>query len=402
LNEAGTISPNLGLTVSLVLVQEGTFETREVDLSIFGDLQDLSLADIIQIIAGSQKSGVLYVNANEGRSSIVFKNGFVVSASKPDLAARLGQLLRRENQISEIELEMCLKEQQQTGRPLGEILLERSLVARDQLQNLMRLQVMETVNEIVNVTEGSFSFQVNAQLPPDHIAFDAQHLLLDVAFLQDTTGRKREAVDEGLFSPENLIVGMDDELSFEERGERVGENLLIPLVRELTEELARPKDSTEVSLLVLRLAAECFDRCLFFVAKTDCFVGCGGFGFSLQPESPQSSSERIIIPLREASIFRMVYESKRVYRGTLLEGAWGRDLIARHSPRLPNEVIVLPIICQDDVIAILYGDNGIGQADIPSAELLQIFLLQAGMALENGRLREKLFQLTTAKLPIRS
>ena len=61
-------------------------------MSIFGDLQDLSLADIIQIIAGSQKTGVLYVNAEEGRSTIVFKNGFVVSASKPDLTNRLGQL----------------------------------------------------------------------------------------------------------------------------------------------------------------------------------------------------------------------------------------------------------------------------------------------------------------------
>ena len=372
-------------------------------MSIFGDLQDLSLADIIQIIAGSQKSGVLYVNADEGRSTVVFKNGFVVSASKPDLTVRLGQLLRRENQISEIELEMCLKEQQQTNRPLGEILLERSLIARDQLQHLMKLQVMETVNEIVNLTEGSFSFQVNAQLPPDQISFDAQHLLLDVAFLQDTTGLKQEIVDAGSFSPENLIAGMDDEVSFEDRGERVRQNLLIPLVRELTEELARPSDSTEVSLLVLRLAAACFDRCLFFVAKTDCFVGCGGFGFNLQPEGPRPSPERIIIPLREASIFRMVYESKRVYRGTLLEGAWGRDLIAKHSPRLPNEVIVLPIACQDEVIAILYGDNGIGQGDIPSAELLQIFLLQAGMALENSRLREKLFQLTnTVNLSVRS
>jgi hypothetical protein len=372
-------------------------------LSIFGDLQDLSLADIIEIIAGSQKTGILYVNADEGRSTIVFKNGFVVSASKPDLAIRLGQLLLRENQISEIELEMCLKEQQQTSRPLGEILLERSLVTRDQLQSLMKHQVMETVNEIVNLTEGSFSFQTHDQLPPDHIAFEAQHLLMDVAFLQDTTGHKREAIEEGSFSPQNLIAGMDDDVSFEERGEKHGQSSLVSLVLELAEELARPKDSTEVSLLVLRLASECFDRCLFFVAKADCLVGCGGFGFSLQVENQQTSAERIVIPLREASIFRMVYETKRVYRGTLLEGAWGRDLIARHSPRLPNEVIVLPIVCQDDVIAILYGDNGVGQADIPSAELLEIFLLQAGMALENNRLRDKLLQLTTAiNLPIRS
>ena len=372
-------------------------------MSIFGDLQDLSLADIIQIIAGSQKSGILYVNADEGRSSIVFKNGFVVSASKPDLAIRLGQLLLRENQISEIELEMCLKEQQQTGRPLGEILLVRSLVTRDQLQSLMKHQVMETVNEIVNLTEGSFSFQAHDQLPPDHIAFEAQHLLLDVAFLQDTTGHKRQVDEEGSFFPQNLIAGMDANVSFDEHGKKDGQNSLVPLLRELAEELARPKDSTEVSLLILRLASECFDRCLFFVSKADCLVGCGGFGFSLQAESQQTSAERIVIPLREASIFRMVYETKRVYRGTLLEGAWGRDLIARHSPRLPNEVIVLPIVCQDDVIAILYGDNGVGQGDIPSAELLEIFLLQAGMALENSRLRDKLLQLTIPiSLPIRS
>ncbi|MCI0422720.1 MAG: DUF4388 domain-containing protein [Acidobacteria bacterium] len=372
-------------------------------MSIFGNLQELSLADIIQIIAGSQKTGVLYVNTDEGRSTIVFKNGFVVSASKPDLAIRLGQLLRRENQISEIELEMCLKDQQQTGKPLGEILLERLLVSRDQLQGLMKLQVMETVNEIVNLDEGSFSFHANAQLPPDHIAFDAQHLLLDVAFLQDTSGPKKAAAEGGSFSPQNLIAGLDDEAPFEssERGEQDLSTGSIHLLRELAEELARPKESTEVSLLVMRLAAECFDRCLFFVVREDSLVTCGGFGFALQADTQQSHPERLVVPLRGSSIFKIVYESKKVYRGTLLEGAWGRDLIARLSPRLPNEVLVLPIVCQEEVIALLYGDNGIGQGDIPSSDLLQILLLQAGMALENSRLRDKLYQLTAAaSLPV--
>ena len=132
------------------------------------------------------------------------------------------------------------------------------------------------------------------------------------------------------------------------------------------------------------------------LAKADCLVGCGGFGFSRQAETQHASSERTIIPLRESSIFRMVYESKKAYRGALLEGAWGHDLISKLSARLPNEVIVLPIICQEEVIALLYGDNGVGQRDIPSSDLLQVFLLQAGMALENSRLRDKLFQLATA------
>ena len=367
-------------------------------MSIFGSLQDLSLADIIQILAGSQKTGVLYVNSNEGRSTIAFKNGFVVSASKPELAHRLGQLLRKQNEISEIELQMCLREQQQTGKPLGEILLERLLVTREQLRTTMKLQVMETVNEIVNLDEGSFSFHSDASLPPDQIAFDPQHLLLDVAFLQDTNGYKRK-VESDSFSPGKLISGMEDE-SDARSSEGIGRVVnfeLVSLLRELAEELARPKESTEVSLLVLRLAAECFDRCLFLVRSGDTFVVCGGFGFDFQHNAkPPDQKQPIIVPLQAASIFKTVCDSKRSYRGPLLEGTWGKDLVERISKRLPNEVGILPIVCQDEVIALLYADNGEGQQHIPSMELLEILVLQAGMALENTRLRDKLMQLTAA------
>lgn len=367
-------------------------------MSIFGSLQDLSLADIIQIIAGSQKTGVLYINSNEGRSTIAFKNGFVVSASKPDLAHRLGQLLRKQNEISEIELEVCLKEQQQTGKPLGEILLERLLVTRDQLRATMRQQVMETVNEIVNLEEGSFSFHSGTQLPPDQIAFDPQHLLLDVAFLQDTSSHRKNTVEKDSFSPEKLIAGMEDETALRP-SDTVGRDVdteTVNLLRELAEELARPKESTEVSLLTLRLAAEYFDRCLFLVKAGEAFMICGGFGFSFQHDSLHADQKQpIVVPLQAASIFKIAYETRRAYRGPLLEGTWGRDLIESLSPRLPNEVVVLPIVCQDEVIALLYGDNAEGQQHLSSMDLLEVLLLQAGMALENTRLRDKLIQLTT-------
>lgn len=366
-------------------------------LSIFGSLQDLSLADIIQIIAGSQKTGVLYVNSSEGRSTIAFKNGFVVSASKPDLAHRLGQLLRRQNDISEIELEMCLKEQHQTGRPLGEILLERLLVTRDQLRATMRMQVMETINEIVNLEEGSFSFHPDSQLPQDQIAYDPQHLLLDVAFLQDTSGYRKRAAQGDLFSPEKLLVGMEDKAEIRHlEGSDIESGLeAVNLLHDLSEELARPRESTEVSLIVLRLAAEFLDRCLFLVKSGETFVVCGGFGFDFRHEAVNAGPGlNTVIPLRAASVFTTVYDAKRSYRGPLLEGAWGKDLIERLTRHLPSEIVVLPIICQAEVIALLYGDNGEGQERIPSTELLEILMLQAGMALENSQLREKLLQLT--------
>lgn len=369
---------------------------RGLTLSIIGSLEDLSLADIIQVIAGSQKTGVLFVNSNEGRSSIVFKNGYVVSASKPDLANRLGQLLLKHSEISGMALEMCLNEQSQTGLPLGEILLKHSIITPDRLRFYMKQQIVETVNEIVNLGKGSFSFQTDAQLPADLVLFDPQHILLDVAYLQDTQRSSAlPDVDES-FSPSDLIaeVGEDDGSIFINRPDKSIDVRCVQLLREVSEELARPRESTEVSLLVLRLASEFFDRSLFLVLSGDALIACGGFGFPLHPSPDRQIPSQIRIPLSDSSIFKSVYETRHAYRGLLLDGEWGKLLISRIADRLPNEIVVLPIISQEQVIAVLYGDNGDSQQKIHSTDLLEVLLSQAGMALENQVLRDRLMNLT--------
>ncbi|MFN8008666.1 MAG: DUF4388 domain-containing protein [Terriglobia bacterium] len=369
-------------------------------MSIIGDLQDIPLADLIQLLANSQRTGILYINTNEGRSAIVFKNGFVVSASKPNLENRLGQLLRKQNDISELDLEICLKEQAQTKRPLGEILLDRLLVTPDQLRAIMRQQVVETVNEIVNQTAGSFSFHSEAHLPSNLVNFDTQHLLLDIAYLQDTYGKGYAARSEDLFSPHHL-VGEVEEDSWQQ-SQKLGETFNYPalrLLRELSMELARPRESTEVSLLVLRLAAEFFDRCIFFVVSQDSFIACGGFGFPFKMERGHIVQPRVVVPIKATSILGIVLEAMQSYRGELLEGEWGKELILKLSGRLPHEVMVLPVTCQGKVIALLYGDNGESQRPLSSPELLEILLIQAGIALENSILSERLLQLTRVPSP---
>ena len=335
-------------------------------MSIIGSLEDLSLADIIQVISGSQKTGILYVNSNEGRSSIVFKNGYVVSASKPDLANRLGQLVLKQNEISATDLEGCLNEQSQTGLLLGEILLKRKLLTPDKLRSYMKQQVVETVNEIVNLGEGSFSFQTDTQLPPDLVLFDPQHILLDVAYLQDTRRANPLPATEESFSPSTLLAEMAEEerSHLGDRSDKTYDVRCVNLLRELSQELARPRESTEVSL------------------------------FPLQPMPDRQIPNQITIPLRDSSIFKSVLETRQPYRGSLLEGEWGKQLISKIADRLPNEIFVLPIVSQGEVIAVLYGDNGDSQQKIHSTDLLEILLLQAGMALENSSLREKLLKLT--------
>lgn len=262
----------------------------------------------------------------------------------------------------------------------------------------MRQQVVETLNDIVNLEEGSFSFQTEAVLPSDLVLLDPQHVLLDVAYLQDTQKAGILPKPEELFSPLRLIseIESDELVPMLERGESPEDLRCVKLLREIAQELARPSESTEVSLLVLRLASEFFDRSLFLVLSDDALIACGGFGFSLRARPNGPEPYKVSVPLHDTSIFKSVYETMQPYRGELLEGKWGKGLIGSITRRLPNEVVVLPIISQGEVIALVYGDNGDSQQRVRPTDLLEVFLFQAGMALENSTLRNKLLQLTTS------
>ncbi len=52
----------------------------EGSMSLVGNLEDLSLGDILQIISLSQKSGVLELSSDQGCARIVFRSGLVHAA----------------------------------------------------------------------------------------------------------------------------------------------------------------------------------------------------------------------------------------------------------------------------------------------------------------------------------
>ena len=62
-------------------------------MSLVGNLEDLSLGDLLQIVSLSQKSGVLALESAGGAGQIVFRSGLVHAAGikgrSPDLRALL-------------------------------------------------------------------------------------------------------------------------------------------------------------------------------------------------------------------------------------------------------------------------------------------------------------------------
>ena len=53
-------------------------------MSLLGRLEDLSLTDIVQIVYLSRRTGVLEIVDEQGRYTVMFRQGLIVNASSPE------------------------------------------------------------------------------------------------------------------------------------------------------------------------------------------------------------------------------------------------------------------------------------------------------------------------------
>ena len=95
-------------------------------MSLVGNLEDLGLGEILQIISLSRKSGTLDLRSKGHEASIVFRYGQVVRASSSMFPQSLGELLTKNSVIDPTILRKALALQQAEGflERLGAILVK--------------------------------------------------------------------------------------------------------------------------------------------------------------------------------------------------------------------------------------------------------------------------------------
>ncbi len=156
------------------------------------------------------------------------------------------------------------------------------------------------------------------------------------------------------------------------------------------EKLKSPKEIPEISSLLLRYAAEFFDRGLLFVIRKDEIIGWNGFGETGDSESMPQKARRIRFTLSEDSIFRKVFKLKQTHSGKLTDTPANRQLISFTGRLIPPAVALLPILSNRNVFAVLYGDQAVTRRPIRNLEGLEILLAHAGIAMENALQQRKM------------
>ncbi|HTY21095.1 MAG TPA: response regulator [Geobacteraceae bacterium] len=557
-------------------------------MNLVGNLEDLGLAEILQIVSLSRKSGILTLRGRRGEGEIVFRNGEVVRASSPDCQESLTELLVRRGDIDSATMELVLAERERIGftESMGTILSRRFKVPAETVNGVIREQIENIVISFFEWRTGTFDFElqehaemvdtveteqmqfileqgINSQylafegarrldekrhqytetgtiqtlthettaekergslsvfhgeeesLPADFIlepekrhaivlvedyastretlassleecgyevypfGGGADSPLMRLASLQrdglsptllidlfipkmDGTGNiggiellelikanfsdipvlamadrhneeaerqlrglgfpliikpgDEEIGDQGVLNDfmASLLPGLNqvragggpctgrDNVNFgeellQEMGEEpspnhspVVQSTGIALLRGMLEELKDPTLEGGIILLVLRFAAEFMNRAVILMVKREKIEGLGQFGITPTSGSADSILRNMKIPRGEDSIFSRVMETGISVKVTPDEGVWTRYLLERLGGGVPAEIFVGPIVSEGKVVALLYGDNIPENKQIGDTDSLEIFLSQAGMAMEKAFLQRKL------------
>lgn len=197
-------------------------------MSLTGNLEDLPLTDIIQIISLSKRTGILEVIEPSGnRGFILFKNGFVIGATSPNPShMTLGEILIRQGLIEREVLQQILNEQLKTRPhvPLGQILVEKGLLDKKTLEEIIKHQIYRAIYEMLKIERGTFSFSLSEIIPVDHIRLDpldliflekglsAQQVLLDALRTHDEESRTGEGHHESEFPDLNDLEATSKDL----------------------------------------------------------------------------------------------------------------------------------------------------------------------------------------------
>jgi CheY-like chemotaxis protein len=145
-----------------------------------------------------------------------------------------------------------------------------------------------------------------------------------------------------------------------------------------------------VTLLVLRFASKLMNRAVIFQVKEKEIVGFGQFGIESMGEMADDLIRSMKIPRGEESVFCEVLKEMAPMKTRLSDSRWDVYLKGKLGGGWPSEIFLGPIVSGGKVVAVIYGDNLPEDKPIGDTETLEIFLSQAGLAMEKAFLESRL------------
>jgi tetratricopeptide (TPR) repeat protein len=192
-------------------------------MAIRGSLKEASLPDVLQLLSMGKKTGCLSVTHRNSFGYIYFDKGRISYASIVNRRDRLGDLLVKNNTITQEQLEAGIALQnRRRDKRLGELLVEQGSLSMKQLHDSIEIQIQEAVYFLFTWNQGTFNFEADV-LPDAHdhiVSINPESLLLEGARRVDEWGlvEKKIPTFDIVFEIDRAkVLGSDVVLTDEQR-----------------------------------------------------------------------------------------------------------------------------------------------------------------------------------------
>jgi outer membrane protein assembly factor BamB len=159
------------------------------EVTMRGDLDQISLSDIFQTLAIAKMEGLFRVRNPLEQRLLHFRNGFVrIMVPNRVASRRLGQRLVQAGMVAPEMLRTALLEQRRDHLPLGQILVRQGYISHQQIEEVVSMQATEELFALFTWRHGTFEFYKGAVTDPQVlqrldqcVEFEVNSLLLEVA-----------------------------------------------------------------------------------------------------------------------------------------------------------------------------------------------------------------------------
>jgi CheY-like chemotaxis protein len=158
----------------------------------------------------------------------------------------------------------------------------------------------------------------------------------------------------------------------------------------MTKKLLSLPGSTDISRLVLRVSAKFFERGILFIVRDDCAQGVAGFGIGDGDIECTQKAQAIQVDVGSSLPFNEVIRLTATQRLSRNLDALEVGIFQHIGKGKATQAALIPVSFNRATLMILYGDNALTGEVLRELGGLELFLAQAGMALENKLLQSKL------------
>lgn len=166
-------------------------------MALVGNIRDFGLSDFLYLVDRGYKTGCLHLTRGDEYASLYFDKGKLTTAARDSARLRVTDVLVRKGKLSAEQAQEAIGSIH-NGTVLSQLLLDRNLIGRDDLQRVLQQHIEESVYGLFGWPDGEFRFEQNQRPSNDApimpMPISVENLIMEGVRRIDEWGRIKDRI----------------------------------------------------------------------------------------------------------------------------------------------------------------------------------------------------------------